>query len=200
MPRVDLTDYEIAHDLLPAVCAKCGEPAVERVVHTIRVLLDGWRGMVQLFGVLFGLFFFPPLLVYTLRHARPIEVRVPLCAAHRDRYRWQDWAEHRVLLPVWTVAAVLMDVVLVIDMATNFLGFACIGTWVVLIGAVIASGAIGRGRVLVGKPGKTGLRLMDAHTAFVAAIQEDRARDRVSNPDRRGGFGDVRDDYDDEPG
>jgi hypothetical protein len=199
MPRVDLTDYEIAHDLLPGVCARCGAPAVERVVHAIRIV-DGWRGVIQLIGILLGFFFFPPLLAFAVRCVRPLEVGVPLCAADRDDHRRRERLEWRVLLPIWTVAALIMDALVLIDVAYDGPGIGCIGTWSVVGGAVVAAAIINRGRIQVMKPGKTGLRLTEVHPTFVAALMEDRARDRVSNPERRGGFGDVRDDYDDEPG
>src|SRR5262245_56638076 len=104
MPRVDVSDYEITHNLLPFVCARCGAPAAERVVSAVRIL-DGWRGSFQLFGVLFGLFFFPPLLVFAVRFARKFEVRIPMCAEHRNEFQQRDRMEYRVLLPAWTVAA-----------------------------------------------------------------------------------------------
>ena len=76
MPRVDLSDYELAHDLLPPVCAKCGEPATDRPTHKLYIA-DGWSGAVQVFGLISGLFLFPPLMLFTLRFARLLEVRSP---------------------------------------------------------------------------------------------------------------------------
>ena len=60
------------------------------------------------------------------------------------------------------------------------------------------AGFVSRRAVTVGKPPKVGARLGRVHPAFVDALIAERARDRVSNPERRGGHGDVRDDFDDE--
>src|SRR6478672_3429855 len=166
MPRVDLTDYEIATDPLPAVCVRCGAPATERVVHATRVI-DGWRGAFQLVGVLVGFFFFPPLLAFALRYARPVEVRLPMCAADRDDRKWRERAERRVLLPAWTAAALVADAIIVIGGGADS---ACVLTWTVVIGAVVAATLLNRGQIGVARPGKTGLRLMNVHPAFVAAL------------------------------
>ena len=197
MARITLTDYEVKHGLLPAVCARCATPAAGRVTQTVGVL-DGWRGAFQLIAVLFGLFFFPPLLPFTLRFARLVRVPVPMCPEHAELFRWQERAEKRYLLPAWTVVAVGLDVVFVVELLVAGTGYSFTGVFVVLVGALLAAAVIGHGRVNVAYSAKTGVRLTGVHRAFVAAMVEDRARARVDDPDRRGGHGDVRDDYDDE--
>src|SRR4051812_30945734 len=66
MAHVIITDYEIAHDLLPRVCAKCGQPANRRMKLGLRTI-DGWRGAFQVVGLAFGLFCFPPLVLRIIR-------------------------------------------------------------------------------------------------------------------------------------
>lgn len=201
MARVDLTDYELAHDRLPAVCAKCGMPTTERSRMTQTLyFIDGWWGAAQVVAVVVGVFFFPPLAVGVIRSSPVIRVAVPLCPAHRDLFRARERQERRWLFPVWTAAAVVMDVMLVVEFVVGGPGVSCCGLVAVLIAAVTASAVIARGRVGLAKPRKTGVRLTGVHPAFAAALLEDRARDRIDNPDRRGGHGDVRDDFDDEPG
>ena len=196
MARIDLSDYEVAHDLLPPLCAKCGEPATDRPTLKLYIV-DGWAGVLQVFGLFFGLFLFPPLVLFALRFAAAVEVRVPLCPAHRDDLARRERAEKRYLFPVWTAATVLLELTLLVELLMDGPGVSCGGPFVLLVGALVASGVIGRGRVRLAKPAKAGVRLTGVHPAFVAAVLEDRARDRVSNPARRTGHGDVRDDYDD---
>jgi hypothetical protein len=196
MPRVDLSDYELAHDLLPPVCAKCGEPATDRPTLKLYIA-DGWSGAVQVFGLVFGVFLFPPLMLFTLRFARLVEVRVPLCPAHRDDLARREWAERHYLFPVWTAAALLLELTIIVELVADGPGISCVGLFVVVMAALVAAGFIGRGRIGLAKPPRVAVRLSGVHPAFAAALTENRARDRVSNPDRRAGHGDVRDDYDD---
>jgi hypothetical protein len=198
MANVALTDYEIEQDRLPPVCARCGKPADERVEHRLRII-DGWRGIPQVVGMLLGLFFFPPLLFFTLRFARSIVIKVPLCARHADFYRRRTATVTRYLLPAWTVATVLMNIAVIIEIAVDGKGIACYGLFLVLIFVLFGAAFIERGLVRVTRPKEPGARLSNLHPEFVVALTEDRARDRVDNPDRRGGFGDVRDDYEDGP-
>ena len=198
MPAVALTDYEIEHALLPPVCARCGRPAAGRLELKLRVL-DGWRGMVAIPGLLIGMFFFPPSILFTLRLARIVRLRVPHCREHRLEHYRAARRSLRLLLPAWTAAALVLDACLIVETAFTGTGFSCYGLLAALIVATIASGVIERPLVRLGGARKPGFRLTNAHRAFVAALIEDRARDRVDNRDRRGGFGDVRDDYDDGP-
>jgi hypothetical protein len=198
MPRVTVTAYELENELLPSVCATCGEPATDHVAPVV-CEVDGWQGGVQVFGVLGGLFFFPPLLFFTLRFARRIAVRVPVCTTHRDSYLRSERAEKRYLMPVWTAAAVLVDAWIVAEVCYGGPGMSCCGSIAVLLGILTAGTLLSRGRVRVTKQPKKDIVYLDkVHPAFVAALAQDRARDRISNPDRRVGHGDVRDDYDDE--
>jgi hypothetical protein len=197
MAKVSLTTYEIENDLLPPVCARCGSPATDRRCLTLHVL-DGWKGGLLVLVGFFGLFFFPPLVVWTLRHAKQTRVPLPLCSAD---YRWfesREWAEKRYLFPIWTAMAMVMSVLFIVDVALGGPGPSCCGVVGVMMGAVFASAVIAWGRIGITKSPKSDIRLTGVHEAFAAALAEDRARDRVSNPDRRGGHGDMRDDYDDE--
>jgi hypothetical protein len=197
MAIVSLTKYEIENDLLPAVCARCGEPATDRrdlVLH----ILDGWKGGLLVAVLFFGLFFFPPLVPWTLRRARQTRVPLPLCAVHHQWFESRARIEKRYLFPIWTAATLVLDGLIVVELTLGGPGLSCVGVFGVFIGAVLASALISRGRIGITGPPKKDVRLHGVHEAFAAALAEDRARDRVSNPARRGGHGDVRDDYDDE--
>jgi hypothetical protein len=198
MPTVALTDYEMEHALLPPVCARCGRPATGRLELKLRIF-EGWRNMPAVGGLLFGLFFFPPVIMLTLRLARTVRLRVPHCREHRREHYRAARRSLRFLLPTWTAAALVLDVSLVVETAIAGTGISCFGLLLVLIIATITAALIEHGLVLLSRPRKSGLRLNNVHPKFVAALIEERARDRVDNPDRRDGFGDVRDDYDDGP-
>lgn len=197
MPNVLLTAYEVEHELLPAVCARCAEPTTERVPLTVRII-DGWAGVPQIFGILAGLFFFPPLIPLAIRYARSVELHVPLCGPHAEALRRRERFEWRVLLPAWTAVAVVVDLVLIFQLMSDNPAAFCGMPFVVVIVFVAAGLFNARRQVKFTKAEKSGYRLHAVHPAFVEAVIEERARDRVSNPDRRDGHGDVRDDYDDE--
>ena len=198
MARVTVTNYELEHDLLPPVCVRCGAPAADRVVQTLHIV-DGWWGAAQLFGVLFGLFFFPPLIPLALRYAQSGSARLPMCPPHRDDYQARSEWGSRVLFPVWTAAALVADGLVVVDFVTGVPpGGLCFAPIVVLLAGTVGSLMVSRGRIQIEKVDKTGLRLMGVSEEFVTALAHDRARDRVDNPDRRSGHGNIRDDYDDE--
>jgi hypothetical protein len=197
MATVSLTSYEIENDLLPAVCARCGLPATDRrdlVLH----ILDGWKGGFLVLSLLFGLFFFPPLVLWTVRHARQTRVSLPLCAVDHQWFESRERIEKRYLFPIWTAVALLNDVLIIIEVALGGPGLSCCTVIGVFLSALLASGLIARGRIVITRPAKRDVRLNGVHETFAAALAEDRARARVDDPARRGGHGDVRDDYDDE--
>ncbi|HEX3150441.1 MAG TPA: hypothetical protein VHR66_20350 [Gemmataceae bacterium] len=199
MAHVDITEYEVMHDLLPRVCAQCGEPALKRVKVAVRII-DGWRGALQLLGLFVGLFFFPPLIVPILsRYSRTIWVRVPMCDIHRAEHKRRVRLFFHKVMPWWTAAVIALDVFAIVELIAGGPGFWCVGVFLVLFVVVAADvGFVSRGTVTVGKPPKVGARLSRVHPAFVEALIAERSRDRISNPERRGGHGDVRDDFDDE--
>jgi hypothetical protein len=200
MARITVTDYECEHDLLPPLCAKCGAPAAERVPRTVRILDDkrAWVAMVFLLGIVF----FPPLVVFViLRVARASRVRVPICADHRDHWVWRDRAMTWGVIPAWAV------VVLAVDAYAVFLAvhgrdgspYLCVGLAAVVVAVALENWVVGYGAVKVEQTQKDKVKLAGVHETFVAALLEERARDRVANPDRRAPRGDERDDFDDEP-
>ena len=69
---------------------------------------------------------------------------------------------------------------------------------VVCLGLAVDQLFVARGEVGILRASPTEVRLTNVHPDFVNALIEDRARDRVDNPDRRALRGDLRDDYDDE--
>ncbi len=214
MAKIILTAYECERDLLPAVCAKCGAPAGSRVLRTLRVFETNERpwtfrrlarglgrlGLVCVFFV--GFVFFPWLVrLMTNRYARPREVRVPMCEAHRPEWDRLDRLSG-VLFPVWCVltptgwvcgiALAVIDVEFypVLFVTPCLLPYLSICPDMVFSLWTVQLWPVGPGRRI---------RLSGVAPAFVAAVVADRARHRVSDPDRRPTRGGTEDDYDDEP-
>jgi hypothetical protein len=202
MPTVTVTDYEYENDLLPMVCAKCGYPAEMRVSRPIRFIGDG--GGLAAAGVVFGLLFFPPLfLLIAYRSAEVIRVRVPMCETHKDDWKWRDRATFWLLIPAWTISVLVLDAFGVMYLVVGwdeegiFCFLAAIG--VLVIAVFLENVVVLYGAVRLAKPDKKpDVRLSAVHPEFLASLAEDRARDRVDNPERRVPSSDMRQDYDDE--
>ncbi|MBO0697293.1 MAG: hypothetical protein J2P46_02760 [Zavarzinella sp.] len=199
MARITLTEYECEHDLLPAVCVKCGQPAQDRLVRTFRIG-DGrgpwgfWRSLATLYGILM----FPPLLLWALRRARSMRARVPYCRADRANTVRQERFAYCIIIPCWIIGVVMLDSFVMEDIFTGRPGL--LGLAIVPIPLLFTSlEALTRKLFTQGGPATTtGFPLTGVHPAFVSALVEDRARDCVANPDRRALRGDIRDDFDDE--
>jgi hypothetical protein len=201
MPTVRLSDYECEQDLLPAVCARCGAPATDRVPRRVRYLSNrlGW---LQIAALVTSLFALPPLFIALgHRFGEVMWVRVPICGDHRGHWDWRDTALYSVLMPAWAVTVTGLNVVgLVVallggDASVFFMLsiFALVLT-IFVENCVLAYGAVRPLRV----ENPPGVKLCGVHAEFVAALTLDRARDRVTNPNRRTDAG-IGDDYDDEP-
>lgn len=92
MASITLSRYECSADLLPAVCAVCGEPGRERVPHTFtwrpswreaRALGDSWV-------------------------TRTAAVRLPMCPDHARRQRRKDRFVIITILPMLALVAVAL--------------------------------------------------------------------------------------------
>jgi hypothetical protein len=195
MPHAIVTEYEIKNDLLPPLCIRCGQPATVRFQRTIRFIDEPgrWSGL-YFVAFMISLFFFPPLLRPILRRARSVELKVPYCGPHLVRFVRRERRALFIAVPFWIVFVVAIDAAVIVALVHHFWTTiamaAVLFAWMMLIDGVI-------GRLRRRKKKNLTVRIPWVHPAFVAALLEDRARDRVGNPDRREGFGDVRDDYDD---
>ena len=204
MARTNVTTYETEHDLLPMVCAKCGRPAEDRVLRQIRHLDCDRQGLLAA-GVVIGLLAFPPLFFFVaFRLSEKIRVRIPMCETHRDDWKWRDLAEKWFVIPVWAVTVFVFYAIALMYAFKGDTGNAAAalvgvpGAFFVL--AFVENVIILFGAVKVSIPAKqNGICLTGVHEDFVAALAEERARERVDNPERRYAprMG-VQDDYDDE--
>ncbi|HJZ92128.1 MAG TPA: hypothetical protein VKE40_14730 [Gemmataceae bacterium] len=201
MPTIRLTEYECEQDLLPPVCAKCGAPATEWVPRRVRYISNrlGWLPVAALVTSLFAL---PPLfLALGHRFGEAMWVRIPVCGDHRTHWGWRDQGLYLVLMPAWAVTVTSLNLVgLVVALLGGdpgvYLMLAVVALILTLIveNCVLAYGAVR----LLRAENPPGVKVCGAHPEFVTALTLDRARDRVTNPDRRTEAG-IGEDYDDEP-
>jgi len=204
MPTVIVTEYEHVNDLLPMVCAKCGNRAEVHVSRPIRFLGSDWAG-VRTPALIFGLLFFPPLFcLIAYRYAEIIRVRIPMCETHKDDWHWRDRVMFGLLIPGWTLTVLVLHAfgLAYLIQGDGDTAAVCFLSPVVVVvmTAVIENLIVLWGAVRTAKTAdqKLDVRLSSVHPEFVAALAEDRARDRVDNPERRVPDGDLLRDYDDE--
>jgi hypothetical protein len=197
MASVILTPYEYRRDLLPPVCAKCGAAASDKVPRRLRIPPDQY---VWLWGlpILVTIVSCPPLfMVLSVLIAEKVEVRVPMCAEHRDDWIWRDWAQKWVVYPLWSLAALGLMGMLVFD-PSLFCIYVGAAILLLLLVFVVEFHVVGYGSVMAIGGDRLEVSLRRVHPAFRDALQVAREKDRLENPARFRQFGDVRDDYDDE--
>jgi len=117
MANVHVTSYEIERDRFPPVCVRCGAAAEDRAVQSLYIV-DGWWGAFQLLGLLFGVFFFPPLIRIVTRYTRSVSVRLPYCPPHHAELDRGERLGKR-LFPIWTTAALVADGLTIADCLTG---------------------------------------------------------------------------------
>ena len=122
-----------------------------------------------------------------------------MCVADRDHWAWRDRVRLRVLWPAVFATSLAAQVACLVGLILHPALYAHTAAGVVAVGFFIDWLALGRGEVTVHRAGRDRVELKGVNPVFVDALIEDRARDRVDNPDRRALRGDVRDDFDDEP-
>lgn len=200
MPDATISRYEVERNVLPTVCAKCGVPATTRAQRPVPVPLRkrtlAWAfplGMVLYLAVPMSIIIFIRLLPHT-------GVGVPVCDAHQVDWAWRERVRTRYLWPVVCIASLAVEIMCLTGLLFHPVVFAHAAAGVLVVGFLLDWLIVGRGVVTVFRAGKDQFRLSRVHSSFVTALIEDRARDRVDNPERRSLLrGDLRDDFDDEP-
>src|SRR5262245_25380147 len=192
MPRVRLSKYECSRDLLPPVCAFCGAPAAG-----VRERKFSWHP-----SWVWVLIFVHVLvaLIVALILTRRMVVRVPVCEQHSGY-----WSRRMGILTgsFLVLAALALAGVIYVQsepprQQDDLIGWLCGGGFIVFFCWVIFAAIYSTRGVRPAEITDRFIRLAGVHEDFVAALEADRDRD-ADERDRRVRFGDVRDDYDDEP-
>jgi hypothetical protein len=199
MAEIIATIDECERGLLPPVCVRCGAPATERVPRPLPFLLRlrtlWWVGPAFFLAYLLV----PAVAVLFICPPRRVWYGLPTCADHRDHWAWRDRVRRRYLWPPICVASLAVEVACLTGLILHPLLYAHAAAGVIMVGLALDGIAVLRGEVRFG-PGRSGtVRLNGVHPAFVAALVEDRARNRVWDAARRPQHSTERDDFDDEP-
>jgi hypothetical protein len=192
MASITLSRYECSRGLLPEVCAVCGDPATTRRDRNFS-WHPSWVWILILVNLLV-------VLIVALLLTRRMSVRLPVCDQHEGY-----WRRRTLFYTVPTVFVLLVMAGAFAYMVSrppggndSLVGWLCLGSigllfvWVVVAAVVQANGI--RATEITDRT----MTLAGLHEEFVAAVREDRARDRDDRRYRRLRYGDQRDDYDDE--
>lgn len=188
MPSVTLSDYECRRGLLPDVCAFCGAPAAGRRERTFS-WHPSWVWVLILIN----------LIVVALVLTKRMTVRVPVCEAHDGFWRRRA----TILLTSFLLIALFVGAAVAFSMdqppgGPDLLQTVMCGGGIVLVLAwVVLAAVYSVAGVRPTEITDRDIRLTGLHEDFVAALREERARDRGRR--REGRYGDERDDYDDDP-
>ena len=200
LPKITVTRYECDHDLLPAVCVRCGAPAVERVPRSLPKPPKAWGCL--LWGPLVLIVYlalpFTIMLILWLLPRDQNRVRLPTCAAHRDDWAWRYRVRTRWLWPAICFVSLVVQVICLTGTVVHQGFYAHAAAGVLVVGFLFDQLTLGRREVEITRPSSKELILRGVHQGFVDALIHDRARDRVDNPERRALRGGVQEDYDDE--
>lgn len=192
MPTVKLSRSECSRGLLPSVCMRCGAPADNRKSRTF-----SWFPPIAYIGLIAGIL---PFAIIALVLTKRMSVSVPLCHEHRGH-----WSTRTTITVVSLLALILMGVGFIVYTGNqppgpggDLSGIFCLGwvgaliIWLILV-AILQAGSI-RATEITDRT----VKLTGVHDGFIAALEEDRERDRDDGRERRRRYNDVRDDYDDE--
>jgi hypothetical protein len=190
MPTVKLSDYECKRDLLPDVCMFCGAPAATRLRRTF-TWTPGWVWILLLVNLIV-------LAVVAMLVTKKMTVNVPVCEEHEGYWRRKNLLMLMSLLGVTLICIGGVVIVTTQDQRGNddLTGWACGGSiafavvWLIFVGVLSTRGV---------RPvhiTEDTVQLTAVHDDFIAALREERARFREHHG--RVGYGDERDDYDDE--
>jgi hypothetical protein len=200
MADTTVTLYECERGLLPAVCVQCGSPATGTVQRPLPVPPKKKWTCAWVLSLVLLLYLAVPAVIIVLPWLwRRAAVGIPVCDDHRDHWDWRRRVRTRVLWPPVVVASLAVQAACLAGFLLHPVAYAHAAAGVLVVGFAIDWLTIGRREVGVLRAGDKEVRLNNVHPTFLAALIEERARDRVDNPDRRALRGDVRDDYDDEP-
>jgi len=185
MPDVTLSRYECTRDLLPPVCTVCGEPATEKIERKF-----SWHPQWSDF-----------LIVGALVFTKRMSVRLPHCARHAVFWRRRNQV---ILITMLVVLGLILAAIAYAHLDGDkghpglqgwFCGGAVLLVFVWSFGTAIVQCRDARATRITDRS----IRLTNVHARFVTALLRERKKYANEDPDARWRYGDVRDDYDDEP-
>jgi hypothetical protein len=171
MATVKLSEYECERDLLPQVCAFCGEPAVTRVKRNF-AWHPPWVWILILVNVLIAA-------VVAMILTKKMAVRVPVCDLHEG-----FWRRKGIVLSL-TFAVIVVYVVGWVLFAIyqgpgqdELTGWLCAGGVVLLLVWLVIAAVWNSVGVRPSEITDRFIRLAGVHGEFIAALEDDRERDR----------------------
>lgn len=184
MPSVRVSRLELERNVLPRICARCGEPCDASLPMAMRTSFSS-----LMLGL--SLTLAPPLFVlFALLLPARRTFSMPLCEldAHdwRWRYRWTDIVYTCLVAVTFVAACVIAPLV---PDGTELIGFVvyyCVWCLWGVFAAILLTRT-----VRVSKVYSQGIELAGVHANFARSLMLDREAD----PERLAWYGDVRDDF-----
>jgi len=192
MPSVTLSKYECTRGVLPRICMWCGEPADE-----IKTKSFGWFHPLIYLTLFIG---FLPFVIIALVLTKRMTVDAPFCHEHRGH-----WARRNLLVSGTLMMVLALGIGSIVYMSSQPVGqrdeitaFFCVAAAVLLFAWLVLSMYVSLTAIRVTEITDRTMTLAGVNEQFIAALEEDRDRDRADGRDRRRRYDDVRDDFDDE--
>jgi hypothetical protein len=192
MANVTLSKYECTRGVLPRVCMRCGAPADETKTKTF-----SWFHPLIYLALLAG---FLPFLIIALVLTKRMTVDAPFCHEHRGH-----WIRRTLLVTGTLLVVLALGIGAIVYMSDqppgakdDLSGYLCIGAAVLLFAWLVLSMIVSLTAIRTTEITDRTITLAGVDEQFIAALEEDRERDREDRRDRRRRYDDVRDDYDDE--
>jgi hypothetical protein len=178
MPNIKLTDYECRKNLLPKVCMFCGQPAVTRKQRNF-AWHPPWVWILVLVGILVAA-------IVAIVLTKRMTVRVPVCEQHEG-----FWRRRGMTIGFSFLGIVLVEIAAAIGAANlpqgqdNLGGFVCAGGVFLLLGWLVLVAIYSTRSIRPTEITDRFIRLTGVHPEFIAALEDDRERDRDEEEEYR---------------
>ncbi len=169
MPQIKIWKGEIQRNLLPKVCAVCGEPTHLTKTRTF-VWTPGWIILLIFVG-------WPILIIVYLILRRKMVVPVPVCEYHQGH-----WFRRSTLPGLAIFATLVFGIALAIFVGQAIpngeaVTVVMLATLAGLVASVIFAGVMQRRCIRPAEITHDTITLQSVHEEFIAELEEDRERD-----------------------